>query len=147
LRADEEGPGHPTTVRAEEDGLAPAGRTIQPSRSQHANPAHHHDQQPRDQVFAYLTDPDKLASWQPSTVEVRRSKEGPLAVGERFQEVHSAMGHKLESALEVIEYRPPACSSFTSSRARCRWTVAGSFESKNGSTPHPFTGEGELGGR
>jgi uncharacterized protein YndB with AHSA1/START domain len=58
---------------------------------------------PPDVVFAFVTDPQHLPEWQPSTVEVRRSRSGPLEVGERFQEVHAAMGKRLESTVEVAE--------------------------------------------
>ena len=61
---------------------------------------------PPDAVFAVLTDPDRLAEWQPTTVEVRRSAAGPLSRGERFQEVHKAMGRRLESTFEVADYEP-----------------------------------------
>jgi uncharacterized protein YndB with AHSA1/START domain len=57
-------------------------------------------------VFAVLTDTERLAEWQPTTVEVRRGATGPLARGERFGEVHKAMGRRLESTFEVAEYEP-----------------------------------------
>ena len=62
---------------------------------------------PVEEVFAFLTDPDKLPTWQTTTVEVRRTADGPLSAGERFGEVHAALGRRLESTVEVAEYEPP----------------------------------------
>jgi hypothetical protein len=33
-------------------------------------------------VFAYLSDPEKLSAWQSTAVAVRRQRQGPLTVGE-----------------------------------------------------------------
>src|SRR5687768_7297260 len=61
---------------------------------------------PPDAVFAVLTDTERLVEWQPTTVEVRRGSAGPLSPGERFGEVHKAMGRRLESTFEVAAYEP-----------------------------------------
>lgn len=58
-------------------------------------------------VFAVLTDADKLPAWQPNTTAVKREQEGPLTVGERFQEVHRAMGRDLRSTVEVAACDAP----------------------------------------
>jgi uncharacterized membrane protein len=55
-------------------------------------------------VFAYVTDPAKLASWQTNTVEVTQETDGPLRVGTRLREVHRAPGgRRLASLVEVTE--------------------------------------------
>jgi uncharacterized protein YndB with AHSA1/START domain len=62
---------------------------------------------PAGEVFAYATDPDKLATWQTNTVSAARLDDGPLAPGSRLREVHRAPGGKeLESVVEVSEYEP-----------------------------------------
>jgi hypothetical protein len=33
---------------------------------------------------------------------VRRQRQGPLTVGERFEEVHKALGRELSSTVEVV---------------------------------------------
>ena len=63
---------------------------------------------PAGEVFAYATDPDKLATWQTNTVSAVRLDDGPLGPGSRLREVHRAPGGKeLESVVEVSEYEPP----------------------------------------
>jgi uncharacterized protein YndB with AHSA1/START domain len=61
-----------------------------------------------ERVFGVLTDPARLPNWQISTVEVRRDRDGPLRVGERFDEVHAAFGRHVTSTVEVTECEPPS---------------------------------------
>ena len=62
---------------------------------------------PPAEVFAVLTDPERLAEWQKGTVDVSRAGSGPLTAGERLHEVHAAMGRRMESTFEVTEHEPP----------------------------------------
>jgi uncharacterized protein YndB with AHSA1/START domain len=57
-------------------------------------------------VFATLADPSRLADWQ-GEVEIERDRSGPLVAGERFGEVHTAMGRSLRSTVEVVEADAP----------------------------------------
>jgi uncharacterized protein YndB with AHSA1/START domain len=57
-------------------------------------------------VFEVLTDPARLAEWQEGTVEVEQLTPEPIGLGSRLREVHSAMGRKLESVVEVTEFEP-----------------------------------------
>jgi uncharacterized protein YndB with AHSA1/START domain len=62
---------------------------------------------PVSEVFAYVTDPSKLATWQRSTVSATVEGDSPLGVGTRIREVHRAPGGKqLASRVEVSEYQP-----------------------------------------
>jgi uncharacterized protein YndB with AHSA1/START domain len=62
---------------------------------------------PPAEVFAYVTDPTKLATWQTNTVSAIAETDGPLGIGTRLREVHRAPGGKqLESLVEVSEYEP-----------------------------------------
>jgi uncharacterized protein YndB with AHSA1/START domain len=66
-----------------------------------------HIERPVGEVFAYATDPDRLATWQTNTVSAVREDDGPLGLGSRLREVHRAPGGKqLESVVEVCEYEP-----------------------------------------
>ncbi len=57
-------------------------------------------------VFAYVTDPERLATWQTNTVSAVQEGNGPLGLGTRLREVHRAGGRDLESLVEVSEYEP-----------------------------------------
>jgi uncharacterized protein YndB with AHSA1/START domain len=99
-----------------------------------------------DAVFALLTDTERLAEWQPTTVEVRRGAVGPLSRGERFSEVHKAMGRKLESTFEVAEYEPGRLFALHAVDGPMlldgRWELA----PDNGGTLLHFVGEGPVKG-
>jgi uncharacterized protein YndB with AHSA1/START domain len=101
---------------------------------------------PPQAVFDFLTDPEHLPEWQTSTVEVRRERIGPLEVGERFTEVHAAMGRKLESTVEVAERTPPSAFALKILDGAMpldgRWT----FEPTNEGTRVHFVGEANISG-
>ena len=62
---------------------------------------------PVGDVFAYVTDPQKLSTWQTNTVSVTQEGDGPLRVGSRLREVHRGPGGKeLPSLVEVSELEP-----------------------------------------
>jgi len=62
---------------------------------------------PAAEVFAYLTDPTKLATWQTNTVSAAAEDDQPVGLGTRLREVHRAPGGKqLTSLVEVSEYEP-----------------------------------------
>ena len=58
-------------------------------------------------VFAYVTDATKLASWQTNTVSAVPEQAGPLGLGTRIREVHRAPGGKeFTELVEVVEFEP-----------------------------------------
>ncbi len=62
---------------------------------------------PPTDVFAYVTDPGKLASWQTNTISAVAEDGKPICPGTRLREVHRAPGGKqLASLVEVFEYEP-----------------------------------------
>ena len=61
-------------------------------------------ERPVAEVFAYVTDPAKLPTWQTNTVSAAPEGEGPVGLGTRLREVHRGPGGKeLESLVEVSE--------------------------------------------
>ena len=60
---------------------------------------------PPDEVFAYLTDPDKLSTWQDAE-EVRQLTSGSVGPGTRFREVHRALGRRRVEITEVVVFEP-----------------------------------------
>jgi uncharacterized protein YndB with AHSA1/START domain len=62
---------------------------------------------PATEVFAYVTDPAKLATWQTNTISAVPEDNQPFGLGTRLREVHRAPGGKqLASLVEVSEYEP-----------------------------------------
>jgi uncharacterized protein YndB with AHSA1/START domain len=60
---------------------------------------------PPSEVFAFVTDPAKLATWQTNTISAAAAEEDrPFGVGTRIREVHRAPGgRQLVSLVEVSE--------------------------------------------
>jgi uncharacterized protein YndB with AHSA1/START domain len=62
---------------------------------------------PVDEVFAYLTDPDRLPEWQDNAVSADVEGGGPLRAGSRMREVRRApFGREVTSLVEVSAYEP-----------------------------------------
>jgi uncharacterized protein YndB with AHSA1/START domain len=59
---------------------------------------------PQD-VFAYLTDPSKLATWQDAE-DVEQLTDGALGVGTRLREVHNVFGRRRVEITEFVVYEP-----------------------------------------
>lgn len=57
---------------------------------------------PVAEVFAYVTDPARLAEWQPNVISVTKLTEGPVRPGTRFKEVRRGpFGRSVEAIVEV----------------------------------------------
>ena len=102
---------------------------------------------PIEDVYAYVTDPDRLPEWQKGTVQVRRENgAGPLRGGDRLHEVHRAMGRNMRSTVEVAEIDPGRAFALDIVEGPLplngRWT----FEPAGAGTQVRFTGEGDLRG-
>jgi uncharacterized protein YndB with AHSA1/START domain len=99
------------------------------------------------EVFAYITDPTKLASWQRNTVSVSQEGDGPLAVGTRLHEVHRAPGGKeLESVVEVSELEPDRVFALRMIEGPLPLDAHLTLEPTAGGTLLTFRGSGEPGG-
>ena len=57
------------------------------------------------EVFAYITNPAKLATWQDAE-EITKLTTGPVAAGTRFREVHKAFGRRRVEMTEVVVFEP-----------------------------------------
>lgn len=62
---------------------------------------------PPDEVFAYLSDLDRLSEWQAGVVSARRTSPGEMAAGATALVTRDVMGNRVEAPLTVTEYDPP----------------------------------------
>lgn len=58
-----------------------------------------------EDVFAYLTDPSKLSTWQDAE-EVTQLTPGPLGAGTRLREIHNVLGRRRVEITEFVVYEP-----------------------------------------
>jgi uncharacterized protein YndB with AHSA1/START domain len=97
-------------------------------------------------VFAYLTDPETLPLWQPTTLAVEREADGPFTQGERFEEVHKALGRELRSTVEVVAYDPPHVFALHVVSGAVPLDGRWELEGADGGTRLRFLGHGDVGG-
>jgi carbon monoxide dehydrogenase subunit G len=60
---------------------------------------------PPEDVFAYLTDVDRLPDWQ--TTAVSCETDGPVQLGSRIRERRTFIGRDVRTEVEVTAYDPP----------------------------------------
>lgn len=65
-----------------------------------------HLNRPVDQVFAFLTDPSKLPTWQSNLIAIEQLTEGPMRVGTRIREVRRLGRRPTEHQVEVVVFEP-----------------------------------------
>jgi hypothetical protein len=58
-----------------------------------------------EDVFAYVTDPAKLPTWQDAE-EVTQITPGPIGAGTCFREVHKVLGRQRVEITEVVVFQP-----------------------------------------
>jgi uncharacterized protein YndB with AHSA1/START domain len=58
-----------------------------------------------EEVFAYVTDPSKLSTWQ-NAEGVTPLAPGPLGAGTRLREVHKVLGRRRVQITEIVVYEP-----------------------------------------
>jgi uncharacterized protein YndB with AHSA1/START domain len=62
---------------------------------------------PAAEVFAYLSDLDRLSEWQAGVVSARRTSPGEMGAGATALVVREVMGNRVEAPLTITEYDPP----------------------------------------
>ena len=85
-----------------------------------------------DEVFAYLTDVEKLPEWQGSVVTSR--VDGPLCEGARIVERRSLLGREAETELEVTAYEPGRRFALRSLRGPIELTIDHDLDEVGGQT-------------
>ena len=99
---------------------------------------------PPSEVFAYITDADRLPEWQSGAVEAQWL--GEKARGTRIHEVRKFLGRRMETELEVTEYEPDRRFGLKAVSGPVPYSVTQELEPRDGGTRLTFVGEGEPGG-
>jgi uncharacterized membrane protein len=100
---------------------------------------------PIEEVFAVLSNLENNPKWSSAFLEVKRTSEGPIAVGTTWRAVQKAFGQGLESEVEVTEYEP---NRMWTQKGKSPFPVhvQATFESVDGGTRVNLRLEGEPGG-
>ena len=97
-----------------------------------------------DDVFAYLTDVEKLPEWQASVVSSRA--DGPLEKGSRIVEQRALLGHEAETELEVTAYEPGRRFALRTLSGPVDLTIDHELHEAEGETRLHVTATGKPGG-
>jgi uncharacterized membrane protein len=87
---------------------------------------------PTEDVFAFLTDLEKLPEWQSSVSEVQ--VDGRVEQGSRFVETREFMGRRARSILEVDVYEPSRRFSVSVVEGPIKYEVDHRLEERDGRT-------------
>jgi uncharacterized protein YndB with AHSA1/START domain len=95
-------------------------------------------------VFAYLTDVEKLPEWQATALEGRLESDR-MEQGARAVEVRQVLGQRMESTLEVTEYEPDRRFDAQIVSGPVTFRISHELMPENGGTRLRFVLEGEPG--
>ena len=71
---------------------------------------------PPADVFAYVTDLERLGEWQENLISATLESDGPIRVGSRIREIRRGpFGRRMEALVEVEEFEPPTAFALHSS--------------------------------
>jgi carbon monoxide dehydrogenase subunit G len=101
---------------------------------------------PIEDVFAFVSDFRNVSQWQSGVVDVRLMTEGPVGVGTRATFVRVFLGRKLETIVEMVEFKPPTKQVFKTISGPMPGTVSRRFEPTAEGTTVSMVIEGQAGG-
>jgi uncharacterized protein YndB with AHSA1/START domain len=101
---------------------------------------------PIEEVFAFVTDPEKMSLWMSDLVEAKQTSEGPVGVGTTASAVANPLGRRIESTQDVVEYEPNRKFAIKSTSGPVASEDQFTFESIGSGTKVTRVTEAELGG-
>lgn len=103
--------------------------------------------QPRDRVFEFLSDVDRLREWQTGVIESRRLSDGAVRVGFQFEETAKVGPWKLQTICTVTEMKPSQRFAFEAkSTGPLDYDGAFDLQPVAGGTRLTLTGNAQLKG-
>ncbi len=102
---------------------------------------------PVEEVFAYLAAIENNSQWQSSTLEAKKTSEGPVGVGTTGTVDAKFLGRRLEAGTEITEYEPNRKISFKMTSGPVPFTGSNIFEPiSEGETKLTMTFDMDVGG-
>src|SRR5919199_311608 len=89
---------------------------------------------PIEQVFAFVANAETAPRWREEIVDVRRTTTGPIGVGTTYQALHTDLGERAASTLEITEYEPYRKVSFEGLMGPGRFRDSYAFQSVGAGT-------------
>ncbi len=100
---------------------------------------------PVEEVFAYLTDPEKLPEWQSMVLEARQESPDPMTKGSRLTDVRKFLGRRFETTVEVTAFEPNKRADFKAVSGPIPFAISHTLEPMDGATSIRVVAEGEPG--
>jgi len=91
-----------------------------------------HIDRPPEDVFAYLTDVERLPEWQSTATDCKA--DGPIQVGTRIRERRKFIGRDVKTELEVTAYEPPGRFDVRSRSGPVAFSISHTLEPSGGGT-------------
>jgi len=101
---------------------------------------------PIEDVFAFLSNPDKSSLWQGMVLEVKQTSDGPVGVGTTGQVVSQFLGRRMESTYEVTEYELNRKATLKTTSGPIPYMNSATLESVDEGTKVTLVAEYEVGG-
>lgn len=102
-------------------------------------------ERPIEEVFAYLTDLDRVPESQTNVLFLQSQSPGGLRTGARLVELRKFLGRKVESVVEVTEYEPPHRYTIKVQSGPIPFEISNVFSESGGGTRIDAVVEGEPG--
>ena len=62
---------------------------------------------PPEEIWPFLADPPRMVAWHEKLLSVKRSAEGLVRLGDRFDATYTMSGRQRQTSVEVIRCQPP----------------------------------------
>jgi hypothetical protein len=102
-------------------------------------------ERPIEEVFAYLTDLERVPDWQTNVLFLQLQGSGGLRTGARLVELRKFLGRKVESVVEVTEYEPPFRYTIAVQSGPIPFSISNALSEAGGGTRIDAVVEGEPG--
>jgi len=104
---------------------------------------------PPSEVFAFLSDPDRMTEWQSSMFEIKGKKNatnhGKLQRGTKVQDRRNVLGKEINSEWEVAEIEPDKRLVLKLTAGLANWETSYSLQPLDNGTYLSADGTGDLG--
>jgi uncharacterized protein YndB with AHSA1/START domain len=104
-----------------------------------------HVERPAEEVFAYLTDLERVPEWQTNVLFLQLQSPGGLRTGAKLVELRKFLGRKVESVVEVTAYEPPYRYTIAAQAGPIPFEISNVLSESEGGTRIDAVVEGEPG--
>jgi uncharacterized protein YndB with AHSA1/START domain len=101
---------------------------------------------PREQVFAFIANPENETKWQADLAESKFTTTGPVGVGTKGRDLRRFMGRQIETTWEITEYQPSHKMAFRVITGPIPFQALYTFESKMDGTKLTFSAQAKTKG-